>query len=246
MTSRDIDSWAAPIDRLETAPGQAPLDTVRGRRPVGALQGFGQLWHKTFRVTIRPQTESGEADAHAVIAYWKAHFPELWPRRNTFYPPAAGIAPNGVALLSLGVMPGIAVSTGIVVIYADDERFTYMTADGHPLAGWVTFSATDTPAGVVAEIDILTRGRNVLAELALVFGGHRQENDNWRSTLRSLAARLGTPDAPIETELVRLDGRRQWRLAANLRHDAGLRSALFCATAPLRWARSRTAWRGGK
>ena len=31
-------------------------------------------------------------------------------------------------------------STGVMVLYADDESFTLMTPQGHMFAGWITFS----------------------------------------------------------------------------------------------------------
>ena len=34
-------------------------------------------------------------------------------------------------------------STGVMVLYADDESFTLMTPQGHMFAGWITFSATE-------------------------------------------------------------------------------------------------------
>ena len=39
-------------------------------------------------------------------------------------------------------MPGgLKLSTGVLVLYADDESFTLMTPQGHMFAGWITFSA---------------------------------------------------------------------------------------------------------
>ena len=32
-------------------------------------------------------------------------------------------------------------STGVMVLYADEESFTLMTPQGHMFAGWITFSA---------------------------------------------------------------------------------------------------------
>jgi hypothetical protein len=34
-------------------------------------------------------------------------------------------------------------STGVMVIYADDKSFTFMTPEGHMFAGWITFSAME-------------------------------------------------------------------------------------------------------
>src|SRR5262249_25040403 len=50
----DLEYWAAPVERLkvtELTSGGTGLN-VDGRRVVGPLQGFGQLWQKTYRVRL--------------------------------------------------------------------------------------------------------------------------------------------------------------------------------------------------
>ena len=78
-----------------------------------------------------------------VIATWKERFPTFWPTDVTFYAPLAGIAPGEVALLEIAPLPGapVRLSTGVMVLYADDESFTFMTPEGHTLSAWITFSA---------------------------------------------------------------------------------------------------------
>ena len=230
----DREAWAGPMARLQTADGMAPLDTVRGRRVVGALQGFGKLWQKMYRVTL---ADAG-VDARTVVATWKAHFSELWPHGNSFYPPLTGIAPGEVALLQVGLVGGLRLSTGVAVIYVDEESFTFMTPEGHMFAGWITFSAEDGSDGTTAQVQVLMRAQHPLSELGLALGGHRQEDRFWQATLTSLAARFGISEPAVETIVVCIDGRRQWRRATNLRYDATIRSALFAAAAPIRWARN--------
>jgi len=51
--SRDAANWAKPVDRLSAGSlAGASVDTVTGRRVAGPLQGFGQLWQKTFKVRL--------------------------------------------------------------------------------------------------------------------------------------------------------------------------------------------------
>lgn len=229
----DTGSWAPPVHRLATADGLAPLDTVRGRRVVGALQGFGKLWQKTYRLRLA----SCPVDARGVVSVWKEHFSELWPDGNTFYAPLTGIKPGEVALLQVGVLGGLRLSTGVAVIYVDDESFTFMTPEGHMFAGWITFSAADGPDGPVAQVQVLMRAQHPISELGLVFWGHRQEDRFWQATLTALGHRFDVRDTQVETTVVCVDGRRQWRRVTNLRHDATVRSALFAAAAPIRWVR---------
>ena len=168
-----------------------------------------------------------------------------WPKGNTFHAPLTGIEPGEVALLAIGLPGGLKLSTGVVIIYADDESFTFMTPQGHTFAGWVTFSAFVEPAAagdaegaVVAQAQILMRAQNPMTEVALALGGHRQENAFWQHTMRALAERLGSTADP-ETQVLCVDSRRQWRRMGNLRYDVSVRSALWSAAAPLRWLRRR-------
>ena len=46
-------------------------------------------------------------------------------------------------------------STGVRVIYADDESFSFMTPQGHMFAGMITFSAFDDDGVTVIQIQAL-------------------------------------------------------------------------------------------
>ena len=52
-TNRSDANWAKPIDRLSAAGVVgAKDDAVTGKRVSGPLQGFGQLWQKSFTVRL--------------------------------------------------------------------------------------------------------------------------------------------------------------------------------------------------
>ena len=67
---RDQESWARPVDRLTTTAQTTGQDTVTGRRVSGPVQGFGQMWQKTFAIRVPGDDHSPEA----VIAHWKESF----------------------------------------------------------------------------------------------------------------------------------------------------------------------------
>jgi hypothetical protein len=233
----DNDAWASPVERLvvSEAPVHGLSSTVTGRRLSGPLQGFGQMWQKTFRVRL--DGADPELTPQQVVATWKAEFPSFWPRGNTFYAPLAGIRPGEVALLSVAAAGPVKLHTGVMVVFADEEAFTLMTPEGHMLSAWITFSAfRDGDGVVVAQAQALERASDPLFELSLVLGGHRVNNRFWQSTVRNLAARFGVTAEPV-TEILNVDRRRQWRHFGNVRHNVGLRSALYTATAPARWLR---------
>lgn len=228
---RDAANWATRGDNLQVsgAPASAINLNVNGRSVEGPLQGFGKLWRKTYttRLTGCPDTPQ------QVIALWKAHFPEFWPKGNRFYVPLTGIRPGEVALLNL-TTGGMPLSTGVLVLYADDESFTLMTPQGHMFAGMITFSASDSEAegGALAQAEVLMRASDPLYEMGLQMGGHRQEDKFWQHTLSALATRVGVNQPQVETRVVCMDPRRQWRNAGNLWNNAALRTVFF---APFGW-----------
>jgi hypothetical protein len=242
LPPREALYWAKNIStlRLGEVPAEALNLNVAGRRVVGPVQGFGKLWQKTYRVQLTGlQTTPAE-----VIAAWKQHFPQFWPTGNRFYGPLTGIAPGEVALINSIGPGGLRLSTGIFVLYADDESFTFMTPQGHLFAGWVTFSAADRDGHTLAQAQILMRANDPLYELAMPLGLHRVEDKIWRQTLTGLAAHLGVTNPVVESAAVCVDRRRQWANAKNLRHNAAIRSGLHAIAAPLRWlARPQSATR---
>jgi hypothetical protein len=234
-TARDESSWAKNVSRLNlsaTPAGGIP-GNVEGRRVSGPVQGFGQMWQKTYQVRL----PGDGLEVDALIETWKARFPEFWPERNTFYAPLTGIAPGEVALLDVTLPGHMRLSTGVMVLYADHESFTLMTPQGHMFAGWITFSARREGDHVVAQAQVLMRASDPVFELGLMLGGHRQEDVFWQRTLTRLATHLGHPDATVETSVVCVDRKRQWRRWRNVWHSSAIRSTLYMLGAPLRLMR---------
>ena len=135
-------------------------------------------------------------------------------------------------------LPGrMKLSTGVMVLYADDESFTLMTPQGHMFAGWITFSATERDDETVAQAQVLMRASDPIFELGLTLGGHRQEDKFWNHTLSSLAAHVGYPDAEVDTAVVCVDKRRQWSRWTNVWHSSAIRSTVYMMGAPVRAVR---------
>jgi hypothetical protein len=241
MEPKDSASWAHPVERLATTATGAGDDAVTGRRVAGPVQGFGQMWQKTFRVRL-----DGVQTSRQVIATWKEQFPTFWPRSAKFYAPLAGIAPGEVALLEIAPVPGAPVrfSTGVMVIYADNDSFTFMTPEGHILSAWITFSAYEDGDVTVAQVQALERPSDPIDELGYILGGNRINTRFWEQTLTALARHLGTSEPSIETTVVCVDRQRQWRYVRNLRHSASIHSMMRTATAPGRWVAGLVRGRG--
>lgn len=223
---RNADSWARPIERMEV--GELSADAinlnVRGRRPMSPLQGFGQLWQKTYRIRL----EGVQSSPAEVIREWRAHFPDFWPGGNNFYGPLQGVQPGEVAVLNLSAPGGLKLSTGVRVIYADDESFSFMTPEGHMFAGLITFSAYDDSGVTVIQIQALIRASDPLYETTFRLGfGHKAEDEFWFDTLRNLAAHFSASNAAPTLASVCVDRKVQWSEAGNIWQNAAIRSGLY-------------------
>ena len=240
---RDAAFWAKRVTALQLGelPPEAINLNVTGKRVVGPIQGFGKLWQKTYRVELHG-VDTAPAD---VIATWKQAFGSFWPPSGRFYGPLTAIAPGDVALLNLAVPGGVKLSTGILVLYADDESFTFMTPEGHMFAAWITFSAAVHDGVTAAQAQVLLRANDPLYELAMPLVIHRQEDRFWRQTLANLARHLGVEEPEVTMTAVCVDRRRQWSRAVNVWHNAGIRSVLYAAAAPLRALGAATRRGGG-
>jgi hypothetical protein len=233
---RDAGSWAAKIDRLPVASGDSPGRNVAGRRLTGPVQGFGKMWRKTYWINV-----SANISPQTVITEWKKHFGEFWPAGNRFKGPLTGLGPGDVALLDVSVGGGVRLSTGVFVLYADEESFTLMTPEGHMFAGWITFSAeraggasalgASPGASTVIQTQVLMRANDPLYELAMSLGGHRKEDQFWVQTMTALARYLGALPATVHTRTVCIDRRRQWGNFGSIRQNSMVRSMLHSATA---------------
>jgi len=228
---RDAAFWARSRNALRLAgvPDDAINLNVEGRRPVGPLQGFGQLWKKTYSVRL----VGAGVTATEVIRVWKENFPKFWERGDRFYAPLTGIAAGDVVLINNRLPGGARISTGILVLYADEESFTFMTPEGHPFSGWVTFSAAEEGGDTVARAEVLIRANDPLYEIGMPLGIHRLEDKTWQNTLESLAAHFGVR-GQVEMTSRRVDRGRQWSRAVNIRHNAMLRSMIYTIASPLR------------
>lgn len=215
-TTRPGGQWAEHRTHL-TVDGDR---TVDGRRVSGPVQGFGKLWQKTVRAPL----PGVDVTPEQVVARWRERYGEFWPAGNEFRSPLAGVAPGEIALLS-GRAGGLTLSTGVLVLYADDTSFAFITPEGHPFAGLITFSADRDPAGTTsAQVQLLIRAHDPMIELGMALGGHRKEERLWLDTVGALARSFGVTAPDVTMTSVCVDRRRQWRRVGNLRHDAALQA----------------------
>ena len=222
--NRDAANWAQP--------GRAPVGRRRGRAPrttpspASACRAPSRASASCGR--RRSAVRVDGADDHRPrrsSRTGRPRFPTFWPKGQTFYAPLAGIAPGEVALLEIPPVPGapVKLSTGVLVIYADDESFTFMTPEGHALSAWITFSARRDGDETVVQVQALERPTDPFDELAYMLGGEPRERQVLAGDARNLAQRSASTDPVVESQKVCVDGNRQWRYGGNVRNSAAIR-----------------------
>jgi hypothetical protein len=212
---------------VSDVPAQAVNLNVEGRRVAGALQGFGQLWQKTYQVRL---VGAGVTPTE-VVRIWKEEFPSFHPPQSRFYPPLAGVAPGEVMLINASVQ-GMPVYTGVMVLYSDDESFTVMTAEGLPESGWNTFNSFEEDGVTVAQVQSLARASDPIYELGFRMFGSTEQEKIWTHVLSSLAARFGVREQ-VRLQKVCVDPKLQWSRVGNVWHNAGARSVIYTMAAPV-------------
>ena len=186
------------------------------------------MWQKTYRIRL----EGSEAAPESVISIWKSSFSDFWPEGNDFYTSLTGIAPGEVAVINLSGPGGVSLSTGIIVIYADDVSFSFMNPEGHMFAGMITFSAYEDEGATEAQVQVLIRANDPLYEIGCRIGVvHKREDQFWHETLRALARHFGV-EGEVQQLVTLVDPKIQWSNAGNLWQNAAIRSGLYM---PIGW-----------
>lgn len=228
----NLSCWAKPVSELfvPDMPREARNLNVNGLRAVGPVNGFGGLCQKVFSLFFQDRSILPQ---HAIAAL-KQNFPSFQPSFNHFYPSKEGIQPGEIVLIDSST-PGGPVSTGVMVLYADERSFTFNTPQGHPECGFVSFSAHEGSSGTVVQIVGLARASDPLYEAAFRLVGSRIQTRIWTHVLTSLALYLGSP-ADITYEPEQVDPRMRWSQVGNLYYNAQMRTII---NEPKRWLNYR-------
>ncbi len=212
--------WAPNICRLHVTekPEGAFGKNMNGRRCIGQLQGFGPMWEKTYWINVKKTGIKKEEVVRSILE----HFLEFQPSTNTFYPTRKGLAPGELILID-SKTPGGIVSTGVMVLYMDDNSFTLITPQGHPEAGWITFSVDEQEESIHVQIQGLVRSSDPFFEAAFLIAGSKFQETIWKHVLSSLAKYLGV-EANVEMKKHCPASDLQWSKAGNIWYNSQIRS----------------------
>ncbi len=212
--------WAPKVERLHVTerPEGAFTRNMDKRKLLGQLQGFGPMWEKTYWLDIKKPGLKAED----VVKAMQGHFIEFQPPENSFYPTSKGIAPGEMIFID-SKTPGGIVSTGVMVLYMDDRSFTFITPQGHPEAGWITFSVDERADSVYVQIQGLVRASDPFFEAAFTIAGSKFQETIWKHVLTSLAKYLGVEE-PVQMKKYRPAIDLQWGKSGNIWYNSQLRS----------------------
>jgi len=227
-TPSNLNCWSPYIDTLQvpTMPAGVINLNVNGRKTAGPIQGYGQLWEKTYKLHL---TDVGLSPLQ-VIEIMKTNFTGFQPPQNRFYPSERGIKPGEIIIINAST-PGGLVATGVLVLYADEHTFTFITPQGHPEAGWVTFTAYEENGSTMMQIQGLTRASDPIYEIAFRLTGSNLQQQIWIHVLDSLARHVGSK-ATAQFSKQCLDHSLQWSRFPNMLQNAQISSMVYTVSHP--------------
>lgn len=217
--------WARSLKGLsiDDMPAGAMTVNIRGRETTSPVRGFGRLWDKRYRFRI----EGSAPEPRDIISLWRSEFQRFWPPGNRFFPSGgSSISPGTVAVLNLSLPGGLILATGLMVIHAGEQSFSFITIEGHMLSGWITFSSFREQGATIIQIHPLFRAGDPLMELGMRYGGAEQEDRFWRDTLINLASRLGVLGELSQRDVL-IDPSFNWRESGNILKSAAIGSTLY-------------------
>ena len=221
---------AKPVQKLHVTKVLRSVSSlnVEGRRPVGPIRGFGQMWEKTYELRF-PDSQRTPTE---ITATTKENFVRFQPPQNNFYPSPAGIRAGETVLIRSSVM-GVPILTGVLVSYADDVSFTFMTPQGHPESGWVTFRVFTEANITVCQIQGLARANDPLYEIAFRLHGSKFQEHTWMHVLESLARHLDVKGSVTMKKRL-IAPNLQWSQVGNIRYNAELWTLGYLLIWPVR------------
>jgi anti-anti-sigma factor len=220
-----VPGWARSVVRLtvKDIPSQAVNINVEGRQTTSPVKGFGRLWDKRYKLRL----DHLDLDPEQIVFLWRSEFPRFWPAGNRFYPSGnASIVPGTVAVLNLTLPGGLVLATGLMVIYADETSFSFITIQGHILSGWIVFSCYRENDATIVQVNPIFRASDPLMEVGMRLGAAKQEDQFWHATLTNFAKRLDVHGELSQQDIL-IDPGVQWSEFKNLRYSAAMRSFVY-------------------
>jgi NADH dehydrogenase len=187
--------------------GIAPLTLDEGLKALADLlpeqsleDGVGHIERKRFQADI----EGNRYSATELLAEFRERCMEIMPLEFQAEPGAASRVEKGATLTASIPLRG---NIQIRVEELTARRITFVTLEGHPLAGVVQFKTSSLKSnGVRFMIEIHARDASLLDRLTMSAGGSLMQNMNWQEVVaRVVEMSGGVASQGIESASVTLD-----------------------------------------
>jgi NADH dehydrogenase len=185
---------------IEPLPLDEGLRALADLLPEQALaEGVGDLERKRFYADI----EGSRYNAAELLEEFSARIMEVMPLEFQAEPGAASRVEKGATLTANIPLRG---NIQVRVEEVTPKRITFVTIEGHPLAGVVQFKTSAVKRRVRFMIEIHTRYGSFLDRLSMALGGAVMQNMNWQQVVeRVVEISGGTAPVGVESETVKLD-----------------------------------------
>jgi uncharacterized protein YbjT (DUF2867 family) len=189
------------ILRIEPRPLEEGLRALADLLPEQSVEeGVGQLERKRFHADI----ERSRFDAPALLEEFRARCVEVMPLEFVAEPGAARTVEKGATLTASIPLRG---NIQVRVEEVTPKRLTFVTLEGHPLAGVVQFKTSALKQHRVRfMIEIHTRDASFFDRLTLSLGGSLMQNMNWQQVVeRVIELSGGAAPQGVKSETITLD-----------------------------------------
>lgn len=188
------------LEEMLLAPERNALTRTLGVEPTSLEEGLTMLAHALpeqtltdgvgalTRTVYRAEIDRAAVTAEELIREVAKHLAEVMPLDFAAEPGAPTHAAPGETMT--GALP-LRGHFQVRVVERTARSFTFVTVEGHPLAGVVTFAAEPAGAALRFEIRVVSRPADVVDWLAMRTLGGILQSRNWRRTVRRVVARSG-------------------------------------------------------
>ena len=173
-------------------------------------KGVGEAKRKSFWADI----EGSRFSPEALLDHFRQRFSELTPWHVAVgsEPGTDRVPDEGETLTMTLPLRG---NIQVRVEEVNPRSMTFVTVEGHPLAGAVRFLAEQRADKVRFEIQVFDRAANFVDWMTMTFGGNMLQNQTWTQTVEKLVQESGgrAPEG-VQHESVTLDAQELERVNA--------------------------------
>jgi uncharacterized protein YbjT (DUF2867 family) len=159
--------------------------------------GFGSLEHKTFFADIR----GSRYTPASLMTLFRERVNDFMPIEFVAEPGAPDRIEKGATLTGSLPLRG---NFQVRVEVAEPQHVVFATIEGHPLAGIVEFTTSETGGALRFAIDTWTRASNFLDWVAVRTVGAPAQDANWRAVVQRVIDASGGTSEGVQQEKERL------------------------------------------